>query len=1055
LKTVNKIYFFLFFFYLPSSLFSQAYQFKNYSTDNGITQPYVYAINQDKNGYLWVGTGEGVCKFDGIKFKSFYSKDGLAENFIKCSYKDNFNNLWLGHNQGSVTRYDGTKFKSFNTSSFSKSPITCIVGDDKGAVWCATQNDGVFRIAKDFAVTIFKDEFNQANINSIAFTKNNQLLVATSEGLKLFSLEGNNRRPKYLTAISSIPETQINCIVKKNNSGSFWIGTEEEGVYLLTPTFGYKEPYRSTAIGKELDVALINVQDIYEDSHSNLWVATFGNGVVKLMLSSYSLEYNEFQHFSDDNGLGNKFIKTIYTDHEGNIWVGTYGTGLVEIADNYFAFYSHANAKFSNNVTSILISENTKWFGVENGLIQVDLSSAKYWQYYSKSNGFVDDKVTALFLRDTNHLIIGTDKNGVYELDISKNKFNKIALNADQLSNSINCISGEGNNLWIATKNGIFKIETDKRITTHYTTDNGLTHNNINQIYVDKNKVVWIATHSNYLTSIDGYGTIKNKKIFDGNDLITVTGITEDKERNLWVSTFGNGVLKIGKDSISAFTAANGLKSNYCYSIINDGSYNIWVGHRMGLSRIKTEKNIISQFDKADGVLGDCNYNAFYKDFVGNAWFGTTVGAIKFDPHKDKKNLIPPIINVISLKLNDKDFDFSKNIPLPYDDYRLRIDFVGISFKSNSNILYQYKLEGYDLRWSDKTNNTFAQYGKLTNGEYKFLLRAYNNDGVCNETPLTITISIAPPIWKRWWFIALMVIAVLYSFYLYIKIRERNHRTFQVKLQKALNQKTREVIIQKEEIEKKNKDITDSIKYAKRIQDAILPDWKKLKKIFPESFVFFQPRDIVSGDFYWFEKYDKKLIIACADATGHGVPGALMSMIGNTLLKDITSRPSITSPSLALAAMDNEIKVLLQQSADGDIAVNDADQTQDGVDTILCEIDTETYLVRICSTKRPVFVSINNELVLFKKETGEAQGYETRVIQLKKGDTIYMFTDGYPDQFGGEKGKKIKASNIKIMLDQIQSLPISKQEMIVDRYFNRWKEGHEQVDDVLFIGIKL
>ena len=146
------------------------------------------------------------------------------------------------------------------------------------------------------------------------------------------------------------------------------------------------------------------------------------------------------------------------------------------------------------------------------------------------------------------------------------------------------------------------------------------------------------------------------------------------------------------------------------------------------MSCIKTGKHFITQFGKLEGITGDCNFNATCKDYLGNAWFGTSAGAVKFDPHKDKKNLIPPIVNITSLKLNDKEVDFTTDATLLYDSYRLRIDFIGISFKSNSLITYQYKLEGYDIAWSDNTTNAFAQYGKLGDGEYTFLisgLKAY------------------------------------------------------------------------------------------------------------------------------------------------------------------------------------------------------------------------------------------------------------------------------------------------------------------------------------------
>lgn len=1031
-----------------SSLFSQVYLFKSYGTDNGIAQPYIYTINQDKNGYLWIGTGEGLCKFDGISFKSFYSTDGIAENFVTASYKDNSRNLWLGFNQGSITFYDGKHFKSINTSGFAKSPVTAITGDETGNIWCATQNDGIFRISKAFEVSVFKLEFDRENIYSLGFIKSNQLLVGTAAGLKLYEMHGPDQKPKFLQLFAEIPETQIQSITRKRNSTSFWIGTDNEGVFLLTPVA--QNQFKISPVANRSDIKLKNIQAVYEDAQSNLWIATFGNGLYKFFASSSDkLNYKDYLHLDQENGLGSNYIKSIYADHEGNIWVGTYGTGIVQITDNFFSFYNHTSKSYSNNITSIVVNGQQKWFGLGNGLMKVNEHTSSNGTFYGANDGFTNDKVTALYKADSTHLYIGTEKEGLYLLDIATSNFKKIHLSDDELCNSVNCITGYGNIIWIATKNGMFKMDPDKKMTSHYTTETGLPHNNINYLFFDKKQTVWIGTHSNFLSSINiNTDSIKNRKIYDATDLLTITGIIKDQSGNIWISTFGNGLFMIN-DKITRYTTDKGLASNYCYGLTDDGTGNIWIGHRMALSRFKIQKNIIDVFTKNEGISGECNYNAFFKDNEGNAWFGTTNGAIRFDPHKDKKNTIPPIVNISSIKINDKELQYTKDILLPYDTYKMRIDFIGISFKANSNIYYQYKLEGFDADWSDKTKTPFVQYGKLDDGEYLFQLKAFNNDGIGSAQPLTVKIVIEKPFWKKWWFIIIVIALVFYSIYFYIKIREGRHRRFQAQLQKALNEKTREVISQKEEIEKKNKDITDSIRYAKRIQDALLPDVKKLITIFPHSFIFFQPRDIVSGDFYWYEKYGDKVIIACADATGHGVPGAFMSMIGSTLLKDITSRKGVTSPAFALAILDEEIKILLKQN-DGE-----HDHTQDSVDIVICEIDIKTNFVRICSTRRSVFIVHNNELRLIKKEMTDNQQYETVDLQLQKDDIIYMFTDGYPDQFGGERGKKIKTSNMRIMLEQIRSLPFDKQEMIVDRYFNRWKEGYEQVDDVLFIGIKL
>lgn len=1027
------------------TLLAQAYQFKTYSVDNGISQPYIYTINQDRNAYLWIGTGEGLCKFDGVSFKSFYTTDGIAENFITASYLDDNRNLWFGFNQGNVTVYDGKIFKSINTSGFAKSPVTAITQDDKGNIWCATQNDGIFRISKNFEVSVHKIEFDRENIYSIAFLNNNRLLVGTMSGLKLYMLDGADQKPRFINIVSSIPETQIHCIVHKKNSNGLWIGTQDEGLFLLTPTSA--GPLKAVPATNDPAIRMPDIQDVYEDAQGGLWVATFGNGLYKLQLSQKEAIYEEAVHLSDDNGLGNKYIKSIYADHEGNLWVGTYGTGIVHITDNYFSFYKHATSEYGSNVTTLLTGETQQWFGLENGLLKNDPDAKEEWKFYSRSNGFVDDRVTAICRIDTNLLFIGTERSGLYAFDPKKETFKRIELNPDELCNCINGITGYRHTLWIATKNGAFRLDLDKKATTHYTTENGLPHNNINYIYYDRQGKIYIGMHSNFLSSIRiSDDKIENQKIYNASDLLTITGIIVDLQHNVWVSTFGNGVFMINK-KITRYATETGLLSNYCYGLTDDGSGNIWTGHRGGLSRIRVQKGSIDIFNKNNGISGDCNYNAFAKDEDGNAWFGTTDGAVRFDPHKDKKNVTPPVVNISSIRINDKEIAYNKDIELPYDNYKLRIDFIGISFKANSNILYQYKLEGFDADFSDKTKNAFVQYGKLTDGDYHFILKAYNSDGVSNTVPVVLHIVIDPPYWKRWWFIVLVVAAIFYAIYFYIKIRERNYRRFQAQLQKSLNEKTREVIAQKEEIEKKNKDITDSIRYAKRIQDALLPEVKKLNAFVPQSFIFFQPRDIVSGDFYWYEKYGNELIIACADATGHGVPGAFMSMIGSTLLKDITSRPDITSPAHALEALDDEIRMLLKQHDD------EYTHTQDSVDVVICEINLETNFVRICSTKRPVFIVKNNELKLVKKESSGP--YDTVDIQLSIGDTLYLFTDGYPDQFGGEKGKKIKMSNMRSMLEQIHSLPFDKQEMIVNRYFNRWKEGYEQVDDVLFMGIRL
>ncbi len=248
------------------------------------------------------------------------------------------------------------------------------------------------------------------------------------------------------------------------------------------------------------------------------------------------------------------------------------------------------------------------------------------------------------------------------------------------------------------------------------------------------------------------------------------------------------------------------------------------------------------------------------------------------------------------------------------------------------------------------------------------MLKACDGNGNCSVEPLTLDINVKIPIWKAWWFIVSLVVLVLATIFIIFKIRERNQKAIQEYLQRQLDERTREVVMQKEEIEIKNRDITDSINYAQRIQASILPSIKKLHDAFTGSFVFYQPRDIVSGDFYWYEKVsDNKFMVVCADSTGHGVPGAFMSMIGTTLIKDICLRSGIQTPSQVLTTLDNEVREALNQNVE-------TNGSNDGMDIIVAEVDMNTYKFRVSSAMRPVIIYSGGEQIYVKGSRSSVGG---------------------------------------------------------------------------------
>jgi len=258
-----------------------------------------------------------------------------------------------------------------------------------------------------------------------------------------------------------------------------------------------------------------------------------------------------------------------------------------------------------------------------------------------------------------------------------------------------------------------------------------------------------------------------------------------------------------------------------------------------------------------------------------------------------------------------------------------------------------------------------------------------------------------------------------------------------------------------QEIEEKNKSITDSINYAKRIQDAILPDNEKLNAFFPEWFIHYKPKDIVSGDFYWFEKCGNKLIIAVADCTGHGVPGALMSVIGSELLNKIVVEKNITDPSEILRHLNIGITRFFKTKENQTMA-------DDGMDIAICTISFDSKTLEYAGAHRPLWLIRNDDLEEFKPNKhsiggllpGEKRVYEKHQIKFNSNDLVYFFTDGITDQFGGRFEKKLMKKKFKKLLLSMHSNHLNDQKKILNDYMTRWAGNIEQVDDMLVMGLR-
>jgi serine phosphatase RsbU (regulator of sigma subunit) len=407
------------------------------------------------------------------------------------------------------------------------------------------------------------------------------------------------------------------------------------------------------------------------------------------------------------------------------------------------------------------------------------------------------------------------------------------------------------------------------------------------------------------------------------------------------------------------------------------------------------------------------------------------------------------------------------SLKLKHENSSLEFTVSAPGFIREGSTQYQYFLDGLMKNWSKWNNNNVIEFPVLPPGKYVLRVRAKNVLGqLSNEQ--SVGFEIKPPFRQTIWFYLLIAIGIVSVFFLIIKIREFRLQKDKRELEYKVRKRTREIEKQKDEIEKQkskiqiqhdqiflqNKEITDSIFYARRIQSAVMPPVSDLNKIFPANFVLFQPRDIVSGDFYWFKSLGKKAIIVAADCTGHGVPGAFMSMLGITLLNDLTIQSEWSQASHILNELRNKVKETLSQKGI-------AGEASDGMDISLCLFDFENKTVDYAGAFSPMYIFRNGSLMEFKADRmpigihfREQKEFVNHRIELLPGDIFYMFSDGYYSQIGGKDGKRFLSGNFKKLLQEIHTNPMEDQALLLEKKLDEWMGAYMQVDDILVMGFR-
>ncbi len=627
-----------------------------------------------------------------------------------------------------------------------------------------------------------------------------------------------------------------------------------------------------------------------------------------------------------------------------------------------------------------------------------------------------------------------------------------------------------------------------------YSTNTGLATNIIRGISTDNTGKIWIA-NANCGVSVINKNTINHFTKKNGLISNNSTTIFCDHENKVWIGTTAGLNVWNGKDFVS-FETTDGLTNNFITSIIEDELNNIWVGTSNGLNLFTPDKQLnkgysITNYYTQDGLKSVSFIRNAVEKIGNDLYWGTSEGLINLSVNNKNQSEANIKIKITGIDLFDETinfaglqdsirrgkafnlkntelsltklkfdsltefFNYPKNLTLPFNINSITFRYATLSGNLPHKIKYRSKLLGYDEKWNSETSSNEVKYNNLPPGNYKFIVESKigNRDWATNES---YDFIIDPPFWERIWFRSIVLVLVFLIIRLIFKWRNKNLIERQVILEKTVEDRTKEIKEQKSLIEEKQREIIDSINYARRIQYALLATKEILDRNLGEYFIYFNPKDLVSGDFYWAsELKNGDFVFATADSTGHGVPGAIMSILNIACLNESIKVNNLSSSADILNETRTKIKKHLAN--DGSI-----EGGKDGMDCSLIVINKLKNSITYSAANNPIWIIRNNSLITLAadrmpvgKHDKDDQPFTQNSFELQSGDTIYTFTDGFADQFGGEHGKKFKYKQLQNVLISISNLNLNDQKLELEKVFNYWKGDLEQVDDVCIIGFRL
>lgn len=786
-------------------------RFNQISTSEGLSQDIVKAIVQDRKGFMWFGTEDGLNRYDGYFIRVYKNSrrdtTSISHNDIHHIFEDSRQRLWVGTGDG-LNLFDRNNegFRRFNNDpgnprSISHNGVTRMCEDTRGNLWVGTHNGlNRFEEQSHAFVRYFHDPrdsttINSNNINSVLLDKSGTLWVATDNGFCMFD-EKRNRFVRYLYAHRSVNPSNVTSLYE-DRSGTIWVARTQQSLWRLDPARKRLEPVpvpvdmrpsfsvRSRSLGDAV------VEGIAEDAHGFIWIGHFrGLDIYDARTKTYS---HFFIHADASAGLGGR-VMVVYRDKVGMMWLGTYQKGVYRYDPNRQKFHLYSNDPLSensvsNNYVSAVFEDKsgTVWIGTERGLDRLDAmtNTFSHFRHNPTDPGSIGSNQVNAILEDRNGSLwvggTGGSASNLDRFDVKQKRF--VHYPVKSVRSLLEDRNGE---LWAGlmdesnTGENLIRMDRKRNIVARYSVPG----TGVWCIYEDRDGDIWLGGQYCCLNKFDRRTNRFFQFEVNPNDTTglssgAVRTIHQDDAGNMWLGTWSGGMYKydMRANRFARFFEHDGLPSNYVKGILADSSGNLWIATEKGISRFDPKTLTFRNFTTEDGLQGDRFLSgSCFKTRDGRMYFGGTNGLNVFHPDSIRDNPnIPPVV-ITNFKVFDKQvvlpqsISMTKVLDLLYSQDFFSFEFVALDYTAPQRNQYSYMLERFDRDWVEAGTRRYAAYTGVPPGEYVFRVRGSNNDGIWNNDGAAVRIVIAPPFWRTWWFTVLAVMtvaALLYSLYRY------------------------------------------------------------------------------------------------------------------------------------------------------------------------------------------------------------------------------------------------------------------------------------------------